>query len=369
MTTTPTTQASTPPRPSEPRWRTAEAADGDEESQEPQLGRRTRRVWSQEVLVRAAVLQARLEAMRLDRDLSAGETKLAERVEDRLKHAALAATRVQPTRSVRNWWRGAHVDAAYQNLHAAEILMTSLYDDVHAEAEVPEAIARVEARLDRDDPRRAAAFALQAEAQSPEQRRAQLAKAVQVGFEAADSEYKRLRSFRNAVLGSAAVLGVTLIAVVAYAWNNPDALPICFSEAQQVCASGRDVPSKADVGIVASLGALGGLLSAIISIRNMQGTSVAYDVPTALAALKLPVGALTAVGGLLLVAAHFIPGLSNLDNQQQILAYAFLFGVAQQLFVGFVDKQAQELLSHAPGKAATASRPERGTFPGAPAPR
>lgn len=320
-----------------------------------------RRVWAQDVLVRADLLHARLEAVRLDSEMTAGAAKLAERAAERLTAAQNAALKVNPTpRRISNWWRGTLIDAAYQNLHAAEILMTSIYDDAHAEAEIPEAIARVEARLDRDDPRRAAAIALAGHSRSSADRRARLAKAVQVGFEASDAEYTRLRSFRNAVLASAVILAVALLGFIFYAWNNPSVVPICFTPGGvSTCASGGTSPASQDIATVAAIGALGGLLSAIVSIRNMQGTSVAYDVPTALAALKLPVGALAAVGGLLIVRAQFIPGLSDLDSQAQILAYAFVFGVGQQLIVGLIDKQAQELLSAAPGKAATTVRPER----------
>ena len=328
--------------------------------------RKVRRVWAQDVIVRADLLQARLESLCLDLPMSRGNAKLALRAGERLAAAKDAALKVNPApRRLSNWWRGTLIDAAYQNLHAAEILMTSLYDDAQAEAEVPEAIARVEARLGRDDPRRAAALALECPPRPGVDRRARLAKAVQVGFEAADAEYARVRSFRNALLGSAAILGLALIAFVTYAWSNPSVVPVCFTpRTGPVCASGGASAASEDIATVVAIGALGGLLSAIVSIRNMHGTSVAYDVPTALAMLKLPVGGLAAVGGLLVVRAQFVPGLSDLDSQAQILAYAFVFGVGQQLVVGLIDKQANELLSAAPGKATSASRRERETGPG-----
>jgi hypothetical protein len=75
-------------------------------------------------------------------------------------------------------------------------------------------------------------------------------------------------------------------------------------------------------------------------------------VPVALSLLKLPSGALTAIVGILLVRGEFIPGLSQLDNQPQILAYAFVFGVAQQIATRYVDERAQQLLTTVPSKAA-----------------
>ena len=74
--------------------------------------------------------------------------------------------------------------------------------------------------------------------------------------------------------------------------------------------------------------------------------------PVALSLLKLPSGALTAIVGILLVRGEFIPGLSQLDNQPQILAHAFVFGVAQQIATRYVDDRAQMLLTTVPSKAA-----------------
>lgn len=71
----------------------------------------------------------------------------------------------------------------------------------------------------------------------------------------------------------------------------------------------------------------------------------------ALSLLKLPSGALTAIVGILLVRGEFVPGLSQLDNQPQILAYAFFFGAAQQLATRFVDERAREVLGRVPTNA------------------
>jgi hypothetical protein len=96
-----------------------------------------------------------------------------------------------------------------------------------------------------------------------------------------------------------------------------------------------------------------------LAIRKLQGSSTPYSVSTALSLLKLPSGALTAIVGILLVRGEFIPGLSQLDNQPQILAYAFVFGLAQQVATRYVDARAEEVLSKAPTKAT--SGPETST--------
>ena len=65
------------------------------------------------------------------------------------------------------------------------------------------------------------------------------------------------------------------------------------------------------------------------------------------------------VGALRHDLGRFIPGLSNLDTQEQILACAFIFGAAQQLLVGQIDRQAKDLMATVRGKAAAATRAER----------
>ena len=65
--------------------------------------------------------------------------------------------------------------------------------------------------------------------------------------------------------------------------------------------------------------------------------------------MKLPTGALTAVLGLLLMRGNFLPGLSNLDTSAQIIAWAIVFGAAQQLVTGLVDRRAQDVLSQVAG--------------------
>ena len=87
-----------------------------------------------------------------------------------------------------------------------------------------------------------------------------------------------------------------------------------------------------------------------MSIRNLRGTSTPYDVPVALALLKVPLGAFTAILGLVAIQGDFVPGLSALDSQQQILAYALVLGYAQQVFTYSLDRRAQTLLNGLPGQ-------------------
>ena len=378
------------------------AADNATEPSAPGRGR-VKRVWVQNVDVNVALLEAKLDSLEAQRhalkegrksssssrgtrrllaERFAAEQALDQHVRQLLKRAQDAAHRRHPVpnRFV-NWWGGRLIEAAYQNLHGAEAALAGLYDWDDIEAEVPEAIARVEAGLQRDDPRREAARGLvefDRESSRLDHARAALTKAIAVGHAVADHEHSRLRNFRNAVLVSGVVIGLLLLFFGSYVWFNPTTVPLCFTPsnaegepATWVCPTGsypwdsklpteEGPTSKHDILVVLLLGVLGGAMSAAVSIRGMTGASTPYDVPLALAALKLPLGALTALGTLIALQGDFVPGLSELDSQGQILAYALVFGYAQQLLSGMLDRKAQSLLETAPGKERDMAFPARG---------
>ena len=282
-----------------------------------------------------------------------------------------------------DWWTGAPVEAAYLNLHEAEIALAQLLPDDQIQARIPETLARL-GTMDVTDPRRRAAEAQLAVSTPTSQRRAAFHDAVRIGLELKDQQYSRLRGFRNVVLATAVGLMVLVVAVCLVGAWKPDALPLCFGPppttvtgqppapiqgpAGVACPSEeapptpgttpRRLPAPGDVTLVALLGMLGAGLSATVAIRGLQGSSTPYDVPVALSLLKLPSGALSALVGLLFVRGGFVPGLSQLDSQPQILAYAFLFGIAQQLVTRLVDQQAQDILTKVPSKEPTSAKPE-----------
>jgi hypothetical protein len=201
-------------------------------------------------------------------------------------------------------------------------------------------------------------------------------------LELKDQQQDRIRGFRNIVLTATVGLMFLVVILCLVGAVKPDALPLCFGPQPTTPAPGetpapiqgptgtacpseeapptpgtrpRRLPAPGDISLVALVGLLGGGLSAAVSIRHLQGSSTPYDIPVTLSLLKLPCGALSAIVGLLLIRGEFVPGLSQLDNQPQILAYAFLFGIAQQLVTRLVDRQAQDILSKLPNKEPTSA--------------
>ena len=159
---------------------------------------------------------------------------------------------------------------------------------------------------------------------------------------------------------TAILIGVLVLAFIGIVALDPTSVPLCFEpirNAPPVCPAGGPGPSAHDVVVVALLGLLGGALAAAVSIRNLKGTSTPYDIPVALAWLKVTAGALTAIGAIIAILGNFIPGLSELDSQEQILAYALVFGYAQQVLTRSIDRRAAELLDAVPSKNADSTRP------------
>jgi hypothetical protein len=312
-----------------------------------------------------------------------------------------------------NAWSGAAVEGAFVNLHAAEVVLANLYSEQDINSRLPDVLARMRTCLPTDDERRIKAEALfgaQANGaatatarrrrrnghangrhMAPElsgqngggtdtltERRAGLRDAMRVSYDAADELHTRVRSFRNVLIVSALVLSALVLTVCLVGILWPKAIPLCFQPSftasgappqpitvEQVqsfaCPSstGRAMPRSGDVPIVALMGLLGGALSATFGIQKLRGTSTPYAIPVALSSMKLPAGALTAIVGLVLVHGEFVPGLSELDSQGQILAYAVLLGVAQHLFTRFVDRRAETVLNSLPSKEGAAPTGER----------
>lgn len=122
-----------------------------------------------------------------------------------------------------------------------------------------------------------------------------------------------------------------------------------MTEAKKTSASNHDIFLIEFIGLVAAA------ISGASSLRRVSGSSTPYNPAIALAIIKLPIGALTAVLGLMLLSGGIIPGLTALDTSGQILAWAIIFGASQQLFTGLVDQKAKTVLDNVGSNETTAS--------------
>jgi hypothetical protein len=334
--------------------------------------------WAVQVAVEADSLEHRMEVALASAPVDDQRSQVADAIRELIAEAR-AATRRKSAWRFRgpfDRWRGTSIDRAYRSLHAARVFLIELLPDGDVDALTSTVAARAATCLARGDPRQAEIQGL-GELPSGPVKRAKLRQAEEVTYDASDQLHVRVRVFRNILFAAGLLILGLMVALVWIVSTYPKAMPLCFTPAATAatagaatggdqlegattfCPSGdRQAPSSGDVVIVSGLGLLGGSLAAAFAIRKVRGSATPYDVPIALAVLKVPSGALTAVVGILLLGGGFVPGFSELDSQRQILAYALLFGYAQQLGTRFIDDRAKAIVNSVPSKDAEGKQPQ-----------
>lgn len=366
------------------------------------------RPWREGTLTRAAEIQA-LKAWLLLQSAANGEARhtqdrlvLAQAIDGHLAAAREAAEgKRHPSRN------GSRLERAMSNLDAAEADLLNLASDEYLLGQMPSLLNHVQRYLQPTDPRRREVerVAQRVGVKDPEHplaahnktldvkkseiaaERGSIISAVRGASSTALRQQSQVRSFRSVVIGVSAVMLFAATALAVLGWRSPDVIPLCFepttpTETVVVCPTGqsRALPAQEgttptqdiddainatvappDMLLVELIGAAAATVAAAAAIRRIRGSSEPYGVPVALAALKLPTGAMTAVLGLLLMRGEFIPGLSALDSSAQIIAWAIVFGYAQQLFTRLVDRQADTVLDRVRGGPAGSPRPAAAT--------
>lgn len=289
----------------------------------------------------------------------------------------------------RKWheFNGSSFERALGNLDAAEVHLLRLAPSPVLKGALPSIMAHVNRFLPKDDPRRVAvekiAGGVEAAPLEPAPLEQEQRDVLIAATHAANTQRRRnlirLRGFRNMLLGGIIVFVLIGGALGLIGSVSPTTIPLCFTPESDgrvtvVCpraetpigplAADHDVDpdiartvTSGDVWLVELLGLLGAALVGAAALRKLRSSSTPYGVHVALAAFKLPTGAVTAVLGLLLMRADFVPGLSALDSSAQILGWAVIFGIAQQLVTRFADSQAAGLLENVGGRGAAGDRP------------
>lgn len=286
--------------------------------------------------------------------------------------------------------RAAHLGVAQAHMDAALNLMVWMASAEDIKAMLPQIVALVEEHLAAGDPRRVRVIDIargmqhNAERRLRPSERAFLAETVGLARKLLWNERLRVRSFVRIV--GTVTIGLTIaavaIAVITVIWEA--LVPLCFTPEinggfNVVCPTrsrfvvpvppGSPVTSEMTAGVAQAgdylvieiIGVLSAAVASAAALRRIRGTSLPYNVPVVLALLKLPLGALTAVLGLLLMRGGFVPGLSALDSTAQIIAWAIVFGYSQQLFTKYVDHQGQALLDSVRGPGSrSSSSPDTG---------
>ncbi|MFF4400271.1 hypothetical protein [Streptomyces sp. NPDC001480] len=331
------------------------------------------------VLSRASELSALLDE-RVERHPGQQQVQvLAERARGELHEARCALAHYNHAR----FKPSAHLTVARIHLDTAHNLLLRLSAPEEVIPMMPGVLAFVQEQLEPRDPRRVMVEIIDHKVSQTgrlsESDRESILDAVGVARQASIGNALRIRSFFYIVLWVTIVLAAAASVVAILGFVRDDIVPLCFTPPQGlgkvqyevVCPVqvSEPIPAKRidsvlaqttsplDYPVVEIVGLVAAGIAAATSLRNIRGTSTPYNVPVALAALKLPTGALTAVLGLLLMRGGFVPGLNALDSSAQIIAWSIVFGYSQQLLTRLVDSQAQTLVNLGGGSNSVAKSP------------
>jgi hypothetical protein len=261
-------------------------------------------------------------------------------------------------------------------LQAAQANLLRLAPLSYVRSSLPSLVVQARRALDADDPRLIKLVDLSEEAKLEADAREIVIWCFEGASEQARRAESRVNSFRNVIVATASSLLFLAISLAVVGIRNPTLLPICFArnvnnQITIACPGGESDPfveslgrqgsepgttvrslddainqsvRRFDIAFIEFVGFVAAALAAALAIRKVRGSSDPYSLPLALAFLKLPTGALTAVFGLVLIRAGLVPGIDSLDSSAEIIAWALVFGYAQQLFTGVVDRQAESVL-------------------------
>lgn len=275
--------------------------------------------------------------------------------------------------------RSGTLERIWSNIRAADADLLSIASDDEVRARVPEILGMVRRNRSEGSPQREAVEEIAekvAACEGPltEEERNTLVRAQAFAYASLDSKYRRVRILADLLWCLTAAVTLGLIALAVWGHTDEDTVDLCFRPQppgnRVVCPTGEyevapvsspplaeppdvmdvvtgDYASSRDVLTVEFAGLIGAALTVVTAVRRIQPNHAAqYRVrlPIATAVLKFPLGALSAVAGILLIKGAFVPGLSNLDSSAQIFGWSIVFGAAQHLVTHIVDQRAEQAL-------------------------
>jgi hypothetical protein len=97
------------------------------------------------------------------------------------------------------------------------------------------------------------------------------------------------------------------------------------------------------------IGSLGGALAAVLALNRFSGFTDPSGLPVTQALLRIPTAAVTGLVGVVMMQTSTLDVLKA-QNGTTVLAYAFLFGYAQEPLLRMIDRQAGRVLDPARAK-------------------
>jgi hypothetical protein len=236
------------------------------------------------------------------------------------------------------WWRGSEVELAWSNLHEAEAQITEHTTEPSAlQAEARASLAQARHFVPHDDKNATKLDELVNAGSAGDDVRATAGAVLRAANVESDQQHKEARALRNRILRITLMLVALAGVLVVLQWRLPSATMIAAPKGVE------NVPAWALLLMVMALGCLGGFLTAIPAVTRTPRTRSPFNVPLQQTLLKLVLGALTAVVGVMIVGSGMVS--TGLQSVASMLVLAVVFGSGQQAVTGFVDQYAKKILT------------------------
>ena len=234
-----------------------------------------------------------------------------------------------------SWLEGCYQEQAWLSLHEAEAQIIEVLpaEELHARAEG--LLGKARRALGGDDPRIWSIKELLREDATGSELRLRLAHLARATYDVLDDRYAQSRGYRNRLirLTVMALAGIVLF-LVAGMMSTLD-----FGVRDPGQAGGWRT-----VVLLLLFGAIGALVTAIPPLAKANGIRNPFSLPLFQLLLKLTMGPLFAVVGLLILEDKLIPHFHAPTNLRGLLVWAILFGAAQQTVTRFIDQRVNRIL-------------------------
>jgi hypothetical protein len=239
---------------------------------------------------------------------------------------------------LREWVTGARIEAVWQTLHGVERALVRYRSGKDLKGSIDGMVADAKRYLPKDD--QSIGQAVRWSRVAPKdlgEFRSGVRDLLERSHEASNEFHEAARRLRNGMLGITILTMASTAALLVVQWRVP-AIWL--------------VPAPADftgtpwmlLAFVMLAGSLGAFITAIPTTIRARSGGLPYRLPIQQGLLKLAIGPLLSVVGVMFVAGGLVAA-TKADGVPQLLALAVLFGSAQQALTAFADKSAGDLLA------------------------
>ncbi|SES44141.1 hypothetical protein [Actinokineospora terrae] len=262
----------------------------------------------------------------------------------------IAARAVELKSSPARWYSGVNIERAWRAVHLADEVLVASSPDLPSR--MPAIRATVTRKLPERDPRARALAPAAFDVLGDAARRDVVLVALRGMHQASHDAATAVRSLRNRII----LFGLLLLAInLAVGWLtalHDHMLPLCLGTgADAICPTGTGTPTGGDVWWLQLMGMLGASIAVVVLLLRTKPSVVPYTLTPYQAVVKVLLGAILAVVGVLILRTGLLHDL--VGNQAALLIFALVLGYSQQLGTRLLDSFADQVVQRAQPSATT----------------